>query len=163
MGPRRYLGEGADVTGEGEDFQNFKMALRAFRIGATYWMFKVLWVRVGIWARLGKFSRFTYFLRYFGSASVFGPALVNFPGFSFDATYWMFEVLSARVDIWARIGKFSRLFFHTFRIGVTCWMFKVLRARVVARAYLRTRAGIGAQARSRPIRGNSNRVFDDDL
>ena len=67
------------------------MALRAFRIGATYGMFKVLWVRVGIWASLGKFSRFfIHFiltppigcLRYFGSASVFGPALVNFPGFS---------------------------------------------------------------------------------
>ena len=29
------MGEGADVTGEGEDFQNLKMVLRAFRIGAT--------------------------------------------------------------------------------------------------------------------------------
>ena len=113
MAPRaqlEFVGEGADVTGEGEDFQNFKMALRAFRIGATYWMFKVLWVRVGIWARLGKFSRFfIHFiltppigcLRYFGHAS---PP-----------------------------------------------------------RNLRTHAGIGAQARSRPIRGNSNRVFDDDL
>ena len=81
MAPRaqlEFVGEGADVTGEGEDFQNFKMALRAFRIGATYCMFKVLWVRVGIWARLGKFSRFfIHFvlappvgcLRYFGHAS----------------------------------------------------------------------------------------------
>ena len=61
MAPRaqlEFVGEEADVTGEGEDFQNLKMALRAFRIGATYWMFEVLWVRVGIWARLGKISRF---------------------------------------------------------------------------------------------------------
>ena len=59
-----FVGEGADVTGEGEDFQNFKMALRAFHIDATYWMFKVLWVRVGIWARLGKFSRFFSYISY---------------------------------------------------------------------------------------------------
>ena len=73
-----FVGEGADVTGEGEDFQNFKMALRAFRIGATYCMFKVLWVRVGIWARLGKFSRF-------------------FHTFRIGATCWIFKVLWARV------------------------------------------------------------------
>ena len=91
-----FVAEGADVTGEGVDFQNLKMASCAFRIGATYWMFKVHWVRVGIWTRLGKFSRFfIHFvlappigcLRYFGSAWVFGPALVNFPGFSY-ISYW---------------------------------------------------------------------------
>ena len=46
MASTEFVGEGADVTGKGEDFQNFKMALRAFRIGATCWMFNVLWARV---------------------------------------------------------------------------------------------------------------------
>ena len=46
MTSTEFVGEGADVTGEGEDFQNFKIALRAFRIGATCWVFKLLWARV---------------------------------------------------------------------------------------------------------------------
>ena len=79
---------GDDVTGEG-GFQNLKMALRAFRIGATYCLFKVLLIRVDIC------------LRYFGLSS---PP-----------------------------------------------------------RNLCTRAGIGAQARPQPIRGNSNRVFDYDF
>ena len=199
MAPRaqlEFVGEGADVTGKGEDFQNFKMALRAFRIGATYWMFKVHWVRVGIWARLGKFSRFTYWmfkvlwvrvgiwarlgkfsrffiltppigcLRYFGSASVFGPALVNFPGFSIHF------VLTPPIGCLRYFGPTS--IFGPALINFPGYFFIhfVLASPVGCLRYfghassprnLRTRAGIGAQARSRPIRGNSNRVFDDDL
>ena len=106
-------------------------------------MFKVLWVRVGIWARLGKFSRF-------------------FHTFRIGATYWMFKVLWARVDIWARIGKFSRFFFIHFVLASPVGCLRYFGHASPPRN-LRTRAGIGAQARSRPIRGNSNRVFDDDL
>ena len=65
MASTEFVVEGADVTGEGEDFQNFKMAVCAHFVLAPP----------------------IACLRYFGSASVFGPALVYFPDFSY-ISYW---------------------------------------------------------------------------